>query len=268
MIKRRYTRKEIAQLIKLSKTHSNPEIARILGRSVFAVQTKLNELKVRRTKSWTPEELARLRSLYDLKTNAELAAIFGVKEYTIDNLAHRLKLKKSGNPSCFSKGHTPWNYGKKIPTVSENARKTQFKKGFTPRNALQDGAIVVRQRIDRATLPQKFIRVGPRKWEQLSRHTWIKHHGPIPPGHCVSFIDGNSLNCDIENLRLITRKENMLRNSGAINLPDRMVAFYLAGKNGNPKAFARTPELIKLKRDQLISNRTIKAKSNAKAKTN
>ncbi len=264
MEKRRYTAEEKARLIRLAKTHSNPEIARILGRTVASVQTMLSHLKVRRTRVWTKEEIARLRSLYSSKTNVELAAMFGVQEYTIQNLACRLNLKKSYNVGCYQKGSTPWNYGKKVPTVSDNAKRTQFKKGQSPKNTLQDGAIVVRQRIDRTTPPQKFIRVGPRKWEQLSRYTWIKHHGPIPPGHCVTFIDGNSLNCDIENLRLITRKENLLRNSGAIHLPDSMVAFYLAGKQGNPKAFARTPELIKLKRDQLLSNRQLKNKRNGK----
>lgn len=45
------------------------------------------------------------------------------------------------------------------------------------------------------------------------RFIWEQVHGPIPPDHVVMFIDGNTLNCAIENLKLITLAENVIRNS-------------------------------------------------------
>lgn len=48
----------------------------------------------------------------------------------------------------------------------------------------------------------------------LSHHVeWEKHHGAVPPGWIVTFRDGNKSNCAIENLHLISRAENMARNS-------------------------------------------------------
>jgi hypothetical protein len=37
-------------------------------------------------------------------------------------------------------------------------------------------------------------------------------HGPIPPGFCVAIRDGDPLNCDPDNLMLISRPELLLLN--------------------------------------------------------
>jgi hypothetical protein len=42
---------------------------------------------------------------------------------------------------------------------------------------------------------------------------WRDANGPIPPKHVVTFKDGNSRNCDISNLELMTMCENAKRNS-------------------------------------------------------
>ena len=46
------------------------------------------------------------------------------------------------------------------------------------------------------------------RWEFLHRAVWEEHNGPIPEDMAVSFKDSNRLNCDINNLMLITRGEN------------------------------------------------------------
>lgn len=43
----------------------------------------------------------------------------------------------------------------------------------------------------------------PDGWTSAARHSWIKNHGEIPPGMRLDFLDGDSTNVDISNLRLI-----------------------------------------------------------------
>lgn len=38
---------------------------------------------------------------------------------------------------------------------------------------------------------------------------WEEQRGPIPPGHKVAFKDGNHLNCDIDNLELLTNSDQV-----------------------------------------------------------
>jgi len=113
--------------------------------------------------------------------------------------------KKSGEPS--------WNKGKKMsPEEYERMKHTFFQRGHIPHNTLKDGDITIR-RFYKAEIRYKFIRIAEGKWEFLHRHTWITNNGPIPEGMLVVFKDFNQMNCDIENLELLTREEIMIRNS-------------------------------------------------------
>jgi len=108
----------------------------------------------------------------------------------------------------FIKGHRPWNKGKK--GINIGGKETQFKPGHLPHNTKQNGDISIRK--DKSGRPYKYIRISKGKWELLHRYKWEKYNGKIPKGMLVVFKDGNSLNCNINNLELITRKENMQRN--------------------------------------------------------
>lgn len=37
-------------------------------------------------------------------------------------------------------------------------------------------------------------------WTEKGRYVWEQHHGKIPEGHNIVYLDGNPLNCDISNL--------------------------------------------------------------------
>ncbi len=113
----------------------------------------------------------------------------------------------TGNDGQFKKGSIPWNKGVK----GGGYEPTQFKKGHTPLNAKYDGYIVIR--LDNRGVPQKHIREGKRRFEYLSRHNWRESFGEIPAGHCIRFKDGDTLNCDPENLECVSRTLNMLLNS-------------------------------------------------------
>ena len=158
-------------------------------------------------------------------------------------------------------GDVPPNKGKKMseymtPEALARSAKTRFKKGNLPHNtASSDGEIRVR---DVNRKPYYYIRVSLAKWVLLHKYNWEKIHGPVPAGHCLRAIDGNSLNADPANWKLITRKENRIINSGTVTLPDKRVAFYLSPRDKDlRKEFAKHPDLIKLKRTQLLLNRAI-----------
>lgn len=127
--------------------------------------------------------------------------------------------------SFFSKGHVPANKGKKqeeylSKEAIEKVKKTQFKKGDLPYNTYSKNTIV--QRKDSNGRYYKFIRIKPGKWEHYHRYLWEKHCGPIPENHLVIFKDGNSTNVTLENLKVISKEENMLRNS-FIDIPKEII---------------------------------------------
>ena len=62
------------------------------------------------------------------------------------------------------------------------------------------------ERID----PKGFVVIkvaNPNKWKRKNIYMWEKYHGEVPKGYLVGFKDGNNLNCDIDNLELITVSE-------------------------------------------------------------
>lgn len=120
---------------------------------------------------------------------------------------------KSGCTGWFRKGRAPGNKGKKLeeyvgdPEKLARIRAAQFKKGERPMNEMQVGAIVVNS--DGYKLRKKQMEGSLwERWEFLHRAVWEQHNGPIPKGMVVTFKDSNKLNCDIDNLMLITKGEN------------------------------------------------------------
>lgn len=121
---------------------------------------------------------------------------------------------KSGETGWYQKGHEPATKGKTLEEICKNdpekiakVRSTQFKKGQKANNELPLGTVVVNT--DGYKLRKKSM-TGDLwdRWEPLHRAVWEEHNGPIPPGMIVSFRDNNRLNCDIDNLMLITKGEN------------------------------------------------------------
>lgn len=99
-------------------------------------------------------------------------------------------------------------------------------------------------------------------FKHYHRFLWEQAFGPVPKGYNVIFKDGDSMNCVLENLECITDREIQLRNSGTINLADGFVAFCLLGqkstKDQRNKIVESYPELIEIKRQQMILTRKIK----------
>ena len=95
--------------------------------------------------------------------------------------------------------------------VYQKVAKTMFKKGSKPMNTQPIGTI--HQRKDTGGKMYQYIKLSDSNWQLLNRYTWEQHNGPIPKGMVVVYKDGNYLNNDIANLLMITKKENMARNT-------------------------------------------------------
>ena len=176
-------------------------------------------------------------------------------------------------------GAIPANKGKKMKaSVYERCKGTVFKKGHVPANSkgVKDGDVTLRK--DKSGRLYKFIRLSLGKWIPLHIANWEKENVKVPKGYCIWFRNGDTLNCDINDLELITRGENMKRNSAALRLTDGYVAQCLARKKGGrglcdknlKQLVLQDPSLIELKRHQLKLKRTIYGhkKINQRAGTN
>ncbi len=125
------------------------------------------------------------------------------------------KRKKIG---MYRKGSVPANKGKKQTEYMsceaiEKTKATRFKKGQIPHNSIgiNNGDIHIRKYSKGRNY--KWIRIKLGKWMMLHVHNWEQKFGPIPKGYILRFIDNNSMNCNPDNMELITRKEHMGKNT-------------------------------------------------------
>lgn len=171
-------------------------------------------------KIWQAWEDEYLRKYYPIRLSSVLAYHLKCSTYSVYARAKRLKLKKtqaflnkecrtlneeSGRKYRFKKGHKPWNKGKK--GVITGGMQTQFKKGCLPHNTKYNG----HTRVDRDGYI--LIRTAKGKYQHLHRINYEKAYGRIPKGRVVKFKDSNKLNCEPENLEVISKAENMRRNT-------------------------------------------------------
>ena len=119
---------------------------------------------------------------------------------------------KGGISTQFKKGHSSFNKGMKMSAeLYEKVKPTMFKKGNRPHNWKPDGTI--EPRYDKSGKTYLYIKIKDSHWVLYHRYVWEKEVGEIPKGLIVSFKDKNFQNCDINNLELISRVDNMNRNT-------------------------------------------------------
>ncbi|MDB0602338.1 HNH endonuclease signature motif containing protein [Tenacibaculum maritimum] len=127
-------------------------------------------------------------------------------------------IKQNKKFAQFKKGHVPENKGKKqIEYMSaemiERTKATRFKKGNLPHNSqgINNGDVHIRK--DSKGRYYKWIRESLGVWKMLHVFNWEKEFGPIPDGYIIVFKNKDSMNCEPSNLELITRAENMAKNT-------------------------------------------------------
>jgi len=202
--------------------------------------------KSRPCRLYTPEQAQFLREGFAGKSVAELTALFNARfeENKTKNQIRSFVRNRgitSGLNCCFEKGATPWNLNKK---GYMGANKTSFIKGSIPPNRKpigteridsKDGFILVK-------IAERNPYTGtPTRYKHKHVHVYETIHGPLPKGHVVSFKDGNRLNCDPENLMLLTRAELLILNQHDYkNQPAEMKPTILALVKVEAKAGFRT----------------------------
>lgn len=189
--------------------------------------------------NWAPYEDF-IRANYVEMTARQLAeclhAEFGadINEGAISNYLQRNNLH-SGRTGRFEAGLIPANKGRHwadymSPKSQARCRATTFKKGNRPQTWQPVGTEVT------DSDGYRKIKVAePNRWKLLHRYIWEQANGPIPDGCNVTFLDGDRQNCSLENLVLMTRRENAVRNC------------HLIQKAATPEHRAATIPLAKIK---------------------
>ena len=119
---------------------------------------------------------------------------------------------KCGIDCRFKKGLIPVNKGKKGIRLSP---ETEFEKGHTPHNTLPVGTELIKAD------GYIWVKVAdPNKWRQKHRIIWEDANGEIPDKHIILFADGNRLNTELDNLRLVSRKKLSILNKRKLISPD------------------------------------------------
>lgn len=119
----------------------------------------------------------------------------------------------TGRTGRFEKGHVPPNKGRK--GVTFGGKETQFKKGQRPHNYMPAGSEKVKSD------GYIYIKVAePSKWRQKHLIVWEEHNGKVPRGKRVIFGDGNKLNCNIDNLTLVSMAALLVLNRKGLIKPD------------------------------------------------
>lgn len=182
--------------------------------------------------TFTLDEVEYIRDHYESMSATEIALRIGCTQRGVYDVAHRLGLHKSeqwisetarlralspnhgGRRTWFKPGHTPHSKGRKqvdYCTAEAIARSsaTRFKPGNVPPNYRPIGS----ERINRDGYREVKIQDGLRGWVVKHRYLWEQERGPIPKDMVLIFKDGNKLNCELSNLELITKRDNIRRNS-------------------------------------------------------
>lgn len=142
----------------------------------------------------TTAQIDFIKANYTLLTDNQIAEQLEVKYHQVRWTRRQLKLTKTIEM-----------------TKSMEFKSHQFKIGHLPKNALKEGTITIRK--DKRGIGYKYIKEkGVNPMRMLHVIVWEKQNGKVPKNHIVIFKDGDTMNCEIENLACITKAENLVRN--------------------------------------------------------
>lgn len=183
---------------------------------------------------WTLQMIEYLKRNYENVRTYDIALKLNISVSSVYNKAFSLGLKKSidfikensrenwknnlkAQQNVYKKGRVPENKGKKQHEYMsqdsiERTKLTRFKKNHIPHNAKADGDEVIRK--DSSGNQYLMIKL-PQNRKLVYKHLWVweSANGNVPKGFNVVFKNGNTLDCRLENLEMLSNSELMSKNS-------------------------------------------------------
>jgi len=212
---------------KFGQSRTENAIKTTLTREGFKCGRKPGFMKGERL-TYTPEQVGFIKDGYLTMDKHKLTEAFnrefgtnkGVNqiEAFIDN--HKIRCGRTGR---FEKGNIPWTAGVAGKGICK-PNSGSFKKGDIPGNVRalgsericpKDGFILVKIEEENPYTEAKT------RFKHKHVVIWEGAHGPTPEGHVIRFLDGDKLNCVLENLGLFTRAESLqMTRLGFSDVPD------------------------------------------------
>ena len=163
---------------------------------------------------WSDEEKQYLAEITPGRGYKEIQSMMSCK-FGFDYTRHQIKgaitrnKLNTGRTGRFEKGRATWNKGTKGLT---KANVTSFKKGQKPHNYKPLGS----ERITKDGYCEIKVSDTGRRWRPKHVLIYEKHHGKVPKGSAVIFLDGDKRNFDIDNLYLVTRSQLAMLNKNSL----------------------------------------------------
>ena len=163
---------------------------------------------------WSDEEKQYLAEITPGRGYKEIQSMMSCK-FGFDYAHHQIKgaitrnKLNTGRTGRFEKGHATWNKGTKGLT---KANVTSFKKGQKSHNYKPLGS----ERITKDGYCEVKVSDTGRRWRPKHVLIYEKHHGKVPKGSVVIFLDGDKRNFDIDNLYLVTRSQLAMLNKNSL----------------------------------------------------
>lgn len=205
-----WTNEMDAYLIQNYTNSTNKELANSLGLGLTSVRTRLYSLGYKRVQPeyFTTEQVEFLKLNYQSIGDTELAEYYNEffpknkpwSKRHIEKKRRYLKLKRTDEEkkNIFIRNKEMGRFN----SCAINAWKTRG-------SANEIGTIVhwkVRQR--------QYLHIKTNNgYEKYHVYLWNQINGNIPKGFNVTFIDGNTLNCTIDNLELLSDADLVIKNS-------------------------------------------------------
>lgn len=145
---------------------------------------------------WSHKEISYVRDNYQTLGNKEMSLHLCRSAAAIKRKLYQLGIKRTHNELVIIRSRIM-----KIPQAGH------FKKGCLPHNTKYDG----HERVTKDGYIEIRIAKGDYRLKHL--YLWEQLNGPLPKGSCLKCLDSNKHNTSPDNWKLITRIENMLRNS-------------------------------------------------------
>lgn len=245
MVKRVFTQEHIDYIKQIAPDRYNYDIAEMVNSefNLGVTEAQIKNLKTRhkiksglKRKRRTPnQQLFTDEQILFIKENAEglsntqltdlVNRTFGLS-ITLNQMKGWKRNNKvtSGLTGHFEKGHVPYTKGKKqsefiSPEKLENVKVNWYRNGDTPANYEPVGT----ERL--AT--DGYVRVKVQdegewheRWQMKHKLFWENEKGPIPEGHVLIFLDGDTTHISMDNMMLISRAEHQVMNQRGLRFED------------------------------------------------